>query len=138
LGPGRQTHRKLKTAFPKSGRKIGMRELFEDIVKIDGVKGVLVLSPAGRILFQHLTGKLSENSEDRDWRFLVDSIRNMREIDLVYENGRLYIRKTEIGFLVIVTGLEVPIAMVRLNCDIILPAMQTFKTSKGLRRFFKR
>jgi hypothetical protein len=130
----------LKTAFSRARRKlkIGMRELFEDIVKIDGVEGVFVLSPTGRILFQQISAKLSQTPENMDWGFLVDAIRDMREIDLIYENGRLYIRRTGVGFLVIVTGVEVPIAMVRLNCDIILPAMQSSKTSRGLRRFFKR
>jgi len=62
----------------------------------------------------------------------------MRETDLVFKQGRIYIRRTDIGYLVVLMGLFVPIAMMRLQCDILLPSLKPAKAAKGIRRLFKK
>jgi hypothetical protein len=115
-----------------------MRELFNDILNIDGVKGLMLLSFTGEIVFRELNHVVHENVEDRDWRLFIESLADVRETDLIFEKGRLYIRRTDIGYLVVLMGSFVPIAMIRLQCDILLPSLKPVKAAKGIRRFFKK
>jgi len=114
-----------------------MRELFNDILNMEGVKGLMFFSFSGELIFKELNQALPEEPEARDWSLFIQSLVGMRETDLIFEKGRLYIRRTEIGYLVVLMGLFVPIAMMRLNCDIVMPALKPAKAVKGIRRFFK-
>ena len=116
-----------------------MQELFDDILAMQGVKGVLLLSFAGDIIFRQFNIPLDDDFQARDWSLFTEALAGTRETDLIFEKGRLYIRRTDIGYLVVLMGLFVPIAMMRLNCDIILPALKPAKkTTRGFRRFFKK
>ncbi len=115
-----------------------MRELFNDILSMQGVKGVMIFAFAGDLVFQQFNHEPAEDPRTRDWSLFIESLAGNRETDLVFEKGRLYIRRTDIGYLVVLMGLFVPISMVRLNCDIVLPALKPAKPSKGIRRFFKK
>lgn len=115
-----------------------MHELFNDILNIEGVKGLMLISAAGEFLFKELNHIGHDNVENRDWRLLIDSLADIREIDLIFEKGRLYIRRTEIGYLLVLMGSFVPIAMMRLQCDILLPSLKPAKSAKGIRIFFKK
>ena len=116
-----------------------MRELFNDIMNMQGVKGVMIFSFAGDLVFQKFNQEPADDPQTRVWSQFVESLAGTRETDLVFKKGRLYIRRTDIGYLVVLMGPFVPISMMRLNCDIILPALKPGKkSSKGLRRFFKK
>ena len=115
-----------------------MRELFNNILRTDGVSGVMLFSFKGDLIFKEFRTSVREEPEGRDWSFFIESLEGMRETDLVFENGRIYIRKTEIGYIVILMALFVPIAMIRLNCDILLPSLKPSKTGKKFGRFFKK
>lgn len=116
-----------------------MKELFKDIVNLEGIKGVLLISLKGKITFKAKKEALPGTIEAQDWEALFDVIDGLREVDMVYEAGRLYLRKTQAGYLVIIAGLEVSIAMLRLNCDIVMPALRSSKgSSGGIKRFFKK
>ena len=114
-----------------------MRELFNDILNMEGVRGLMFFSFSGELIFKELHQALPEEPEARNWSLFIQSLTGMRETDLIFKKGRLYIRRTEIGYLVVLMGLFVPIAMMRLNCDIVLPALKPAKAVKGFRRFFK-
>ena len=116
-----------------------MKELFKDILGIDDVKGIMIFSFKGELIFKEFLTPLSEEPESREWwPLFIDSLRGVREADIVYEKGRLYVRKTDLGYLLIMMGLFAPVAMMRLNCDIILPSLGKTGTSKGLAHFFKK
>ncbi|MGD2097355.1 MAG: hypothetical protein PVG35_07220 [Desulfobacterales bacterium] len=115
-----------------------MQELFKDILNTDGVTGVMLFAANGDVLFKEFSTTVTEAPEHRDCRFLIDSLEGMRETDLIFEKGRIYIRKTEMGFLVVFMALYVPIAMIRLNCDILLPSLQPSKPGRKFGRFFKK
>jgi hypothetical protein len=115
-----------------------MRKQFDAILNIDGVKGLMLLSFSGDIIFKELHPVLHENVENRDWRPLIESLAGIREADLIFEKGRLYIRRTDLGHLFVLMGPFVPIAMMRLQCDILLPSLKPAQASKGIRRFFKK
>ncbi len=115
-----------------------MQELFNDILNTDGVTGIMLFDINGELLFKEFSNAVNELPEQRDWRFFLDSLEGMRETDLVFEKGRIYIRKTEIGYLMVLMALYVPIAMIRLNCDILLPTLQPSKSGRKFGRLFKK
>jgi len=115
-----------------------MRELLKDILEIKGVNGVFIISDQGETLFKEVTANSSAKIEDVDFNIFIESVRGYREIELLYENGRIYIRKFEFGFVIVVVDLHVQIAIIRLNCDIILPALHGLKTNKKYKKLFKK
>jgi len=115
-----------------------MRELFGDILSMEGVKGLLLFSFAGEVIFKEFNPPLAGGIENYDWSLFIESLSRMRETDLIFDKGRLYIRRTDVGFLVVLVGPFVPIAMMRLQCDILLPALKPTKATRGIRRFFKK
>jgi len=116
---------------------MNMSDLFYDILNTKGVKGILLFSFSGDIIFKEFISPVDEKPENLDWRFFIKSLEGMRETDLVFEKGRIYIRRSEIGYLVVLMALFVPTAMVRLNCDIVLPALRQQKSGKKLGRLLK-
>ena len=116
-----------------------MKDLFKVILNINEVQGVMFFSFEGNILFKKFISQTPEKIEDNDWPFFVHTLNNIRAAELVFENSRLYIRKTQTGFIIVVMSRFAPVAMVRLNCDILLPHFeQTEQKPKGFRRFFTR
>ena len=115
-----------------------MKELFNDILKMDGVNGILLISFEGKILSKEFNTNPPTDPEGNNWKPLIDSLDGLRETDLIFKGGRLYIRKSELGYLIILMDFYTSAAMVRLNCDIILPSLKPTKASKGLGGFFKK
>lgn len=116
-----------------------MKELFDDILKIEDVEGVMLFSLEGELVFKEFLSPLIDESETMDlWGVFIDSLKGIREAELVFENARLYVRKTSSGYVMILMGVFAPVAMVRLNCDIILPSLKKAATTKGWRNFFKK
>ena len=115
-----------------------MRELFKDILNVEGVKGLMMFSFAGETVFTEFNQAPPEGIESRDWSLFIESLAGMRETDLIFKKGRLYIRRTDIGYLVVLMGLFMPIAMLRLQCDILLPSLKPAKSVKGIRRLFRK
>ena len=115
-----------------------MRDLFKDILNLEGVKGVVMFSNSGDLIFKEFTHALKRDPENLNWHLLIESLDGMRETDLIFENGRIYIRKTDLGYLVILMGLFAPAAMLRLNCDILLPALAPAKPAKKWGLFLRK
>jgi hypothetical protein len=114
-----------------------MKNLFHDILDMDGVHGLVLLSENGKILFESLEGgKFSPQRSQSSWKTIIDSLGDFHEMDLVFESGRCYLRRTENGYLMISMGMTVSVAMVKLSCDIILPQLKKAKAG-GLRSFFR-
>ena len=115
-----------------------MQELFKDILDMEGVKGLMMFSLTGDPIYKEFSQAQPDGIDSRDWSLFIESLSGMREADLIFEKGRLYIRRTDIGYLVVLMGLFVPIAMMRLQCDILLPSLKPAKAAKGIRRLFKK
>jgi len=63
----------------------------------------------------------------------------IQEAELVFENIMLYIIKGRTGFLLTVLGRSAPVALVRLNCNILLATLdKELQKPKGLTRFLKK
>lgn len=116
-----------------------MEPNFDDILNIEDVKGVLFLSRDGKILFEKFTAPSFEvNLLSIEWNSFLLALQGTREADFVFDKYRLYVRNSAGGYLIVIIGHFAPIAMVRLNCDILLPSLKKPESTKGLGRFFKR
>lgn len=116
-----------------------MKEQFKDILSLSDVKGALVVSPSGQIVFQRFTTEPAEILPEPVFQKLVTALTSVDEMELLFEDIRLYIRKYSKGFIIIVTGRFAHMSMVRLNCDILIPVLSDDASKpKGLARFFKR
>jgi len=114
-----------------------MRDLFKDLLGMDGVKGVLFFGLSGQPLFEEFAIRENDPPRGSDWFALAVCLGNAHETELVFERGRLYIRRTAEGVLVVVMELMAPSEMIRLTCDILLSAMRGPKPLRGIKRFFK-
>ena len=115
-----------------------MKNLFHDILDMDGVHGLVLLSENGKVLFESLDGdQFSPQRSALSWKEIIDSLGYFHEMDLVFDHGRCYLRQTEGGYLIISMGPMVSVAMIKLSCDIILPQLKKKKAASGLRSFFR-
>lgn len=116
-----------------------MEPELNEILRLDDVKGVIVLSGEGGVLFQQFVDSKFHPSQtdEKTWPSLLSALEGIREADFLFDNLRIYIRRSADGYLLVLMGHFAPIAMVRLNCDIALPALKKVNTAKGFGRFFK-
>ena len=103
-----------------------MKDIFKDVMGIEGVHGLMVVSNEGSVMlskfspgFREEESKLSQIS----WEPFTIEMGNIKDAELIYDNARLYIKKSEIGFLIVMIGDNAPISLVRLNCEILLPLL---------------
>ena len=115
-----------------------MKELFTDILNMQGVRGVLLLSLKGAILYQETTVEGMPDPAKVNWKNILSTLDGIRETDLAFDQGRVYIRKTDLGYLLVPMSNQASVAMLRLNCDILLPSLKPAKGTRGLKRLFKK
>jgi hypothetical protein len=125
-----------------------MKDFFKDILNIREIQGVLFFSIEGELLFKKFISPLLDEFDDRDWPSFFKNASNwptiIRAFDKVYDAGlvfkkkKLYIKKIDNGYIIIIMGQSVPFMLVRLNCELIIPSLNSIKKSKGFARFFRR
>ena len=116
-----------------------MEELFKDILNINGVQSVILLDNGGKVLYESMRDQRpGAKQRYTNWKKFIDCLDNIREADFLFDKGRIYIRHTDKGFVLICMQSFASIAMVKLNCDILLPQLKSGKTTKGLKGLFKR
>ena len=77
-----------------------MKEIFNDILAMEDVRGVVVSSFEGEILFTEPPLEI-----DKYLPLFIRALGGMREADLIFEKSRIYVRRTDTGYLVILLGL---------------------------------
>ncbi len=115
-----------------------MKELFADILNMEGIRGVLLLSFQGDIVYRESRAGGLPDLSKVDWKNILSTLDQTRETDLVFDLGRVYIRKTDLGYLLIPMNNRASVAMLRLNCDILLPSLKPAKGPRSLKRLFKK
>ncbi len=110
-----------------------MKELFKDILALEDVRGVVVSSLEGEILFTEPSLEI-----DKSLPLFIRALGTVREADLIFEKSRIYVRRTGMGYLVILLGLFASGAMLRLHVDMVLPSLKERGKGKGLRSLFRR
>ncbi len=115
-----------------------MKNVFEDIVGMDGVKGAMLLSFDGAILFEDNRASSIASLGPSEREGLLAALDGVQETDAVYRDGRIYIRRSDIGFLLVNMSAAASVAMLRLNCDILLPTLKPTSEPKRIKRFFRK
>jgi len=116
-----------------------MKALFKDILDTENVHGVMLLSFEGKAVYQEFNPSVSPNIDPHEWSALTSLLKDIDEAEIVFDHCLLYVIRSTGGFVLVVMGRQAPIAMVRLNCSIILPSLGPTKFKpKGLARFFRR
>ncbi len=116
-----------------------MKELFKQILCIEDVQTLMLFTFEGELAFREQSASLLGATEvSPEWHGFIRSLEGIREADLIFDRERLYIRRTNLGYLVITMGVFAPAAMVRMNCDMVLPSLNQPGREKGLRKFFRK
>ncbi|MBW2065331.1 MAG: hypothetical protein JRJ03_10420 [Deltaproteobacteria bacterium] len=115
-----------------------MKDILDSIRRTQDFEGILVLSKKGELIYQEFLSSPPPVINDRDLRLhLIAPLNRTQEAELVFSRKRLYIRKTDKGYLFIVMGLFAPISKIRIYCDIIVRSLNQEKRAKGLAALFK-
>ena len=116
-----------------------MEDNFKEILEIEDVLGALFLSRDGKLLFNAFKDDTLPKLDAHNWTDMILALGDVRSAEVVYEHKRIYFHRAKEGFIVVITGWFAPMAMVRLNCDVVAPSLASpVKKAKGLARFFKR
>jgi len=116
-----------------------MDEHLKEIMEIERVLGIIYFSFDGNVLFQYYKQKEPHGIDSWDLSFFTTALDKVREGELIFENLILYIVRGRKGFLLAVMGRTAPVALVRLNCNILLAALdKESQKPKGLARFLKK
>jgi hypothetical protein len=110
-----------------------MKELFKDILAMEDIRAVVVSSFEGEILVSEPSVEI-----DKYLPLFIRALGTVREADLIFEKSRIYVRRTDMGYLVILLGLFASAAMLRLHVDMVLPSLKERGKGKGLRALFRR
>jgi hypothetical protein len=110
-----------------------MKEVFKEILALEDVRGVVVSSLEGEILFTEPSLEI-----DKSLPLFIRALGTVREADLIFEKSRIYVRRTDMGYLVVLLGPFASGAMLRLHVDMVLPSLKDRGKGKGLRSLFRR
>lgn len=114
-----------------------MAEPFREILGLQGVRGVVLVSTAGEVLAErwNQAGPPAQAAPEGLGalpRILAES----QEVDLIFSGGRLYARAAPEGILLVLLGLQAPVALVRLQVEQTLPLLKKRSGRKGFLGLF--
>jgi hypothetical protein len=116
-------------------------QITRDVLSQEDVKGVMLFSTAGELIFNQFTPPLENDLAKKSWAPFIAVLSDVQEAELVFDHLKLYVRKAEIGFLIVVMALSASISRMRLHCDVLIPSLthqQATEKPKGLSKFFKK
>ena len=113
-----------------------MKDIFQDILGIEGVHGVLVVSNEGNILSNRFSSKF-KHEEDKlgqvNWAPFVLELSGIADAEMIFDAGKFYVKKSDTGYLLVIMEDYAQLSMVRLNCEVLLPSLDKLKpTSKRI------
>jgi hypothetical protein len=114
-----------------------MRHLFERILQEDDIKGVILISKDGKVVFREFLGGAGHNLRDVAPLAATPLLGKAKEVEFLYEHDRIYMRMFAAGLVIVWMGAFAPVAMIRLSCDVLVPSLEKALSSKGWRRLFK-
>lgn len=100
-----------------------MKTIFRDLLSLEDVQGIIFLSHRGKRLFSEYEGETNSDLENVDWASFTNAFKCIREAELVFGNNRIFYRRTELGQIIIIMGWFATIALIRLKCNELLPAI---------------
>ncbi len=109
-----------------------MKDVFKDLVGIDGVHAAIVLDSAGGLVASRFSDQYQGTTRavtKFNWEPFILELGEHTEADFVSDKGRISLRKLPAGFLLVAMNDIAPISMVRLNCEILMPELDGMKRS---------
>lgn len=107
-----------------------MKINFEEILSVEGVYGAFLISAQGQCLFCNFSplkdlyinatammDSYQQIIELINWPEFVDTLGNIRELELIFEKGKCYFKKAGDGYLSVILEKYAPMGMIRLNCE---------------------
>lgn len=104
---------------------------------VEHVLGCLFITNEGAIAHAYFSTPPETAPEKHPWQPLVKSLGELNEVDILFDNSRLYIRKTNEGYLLIILEVYAVLSMIKLQCNVLVSRLDSNKP-KGLKRFFKK
>ncbi len=100
-----------------------MKTIFKNLLNLEDVQGIIFLSHRGKRLFSESVEDTHSDLKDFDWASFAKAFKCVREAELVFGNNRIFYRRAELGQVIIIMGWFATIAMIRLKCNELLPAI---------------
>lgn len=111
-----------------------MQDKLKEIYELDHVLGCLLVNNDGVLAHAHFTSPPATAPDGHDWAPFVAALGEVQEIEILFEDARMYIRKTKTGYLLILMEIYAVLSMIKLQCDVVIPKLDQHKP-KGLKRF---
>lgn len=115
-----------------------MKAQFMDLLTLQGMKGVFLLSKDGKVLFKHAKAQETKALDEFDWSEIANALGERIDLDILFDKVRVYLKRDAAYILVAILGMNTPIALTRMNSDIVLAELknQARKGKKGFGKFF--
>ena len=112
-----------------------MKKVFDAVTGLDQVNGALILDEEGNAVYDPLRlNRIGTDNGEAEWRGLIFSDNFSGELDLVFEKGRLYLRKTGDVYLLVFMDAGASVASLKLTCDLF--QQEPVKKKPAGKRFF--
>jgi hypothetical protein len=119
-----------------------MKDIFQDILGIDGVHGVMVIANNGNVMANKFSPKFKQEEEklgQMNWSPFVLEISGITDAELIFDAAKFYIKKSAAGYLIVIMEDYAQLSMVRLNCEVLLPSLDKLKpASKRIGEIFRK
>ena len=113
--------------------------MFDELIGVNGVLGGVLFNEHGMVIHRELAKDIREDPSSADWwRPFVNILNGIEEFEGVFTAGRIYIRRVPDGYLMIWMDNTAPLAMIRLNSDIMLHGIKGAAPKRGFRGFFRK
>ncbi|MFZ0450990.1 MAG: hypothetical protein WAL98_17275 [Desulfatiglandaceae bacterium] len=98
-----------------------MKKLFKELLDMEEVMGLMLLSFEGEFILHKFVDSVVEKPENMEsWGLFIHSLKGAKEVEILFQDAKIYIRKTVAGYLFVMVHVSTPMAMLRLNCDLAL------------------
>ncbi len=120
-----------------------MKEALKNIIELPDIEAVFYIGKNNDHIV-HISDNYKKTFSDRkipdaeELEILLKNLDGLTEAEFIFSEKRLFIRKIENCFLMIVLGFSTPSPILQLNCDIAIPELNKSSKPKGLSRFFKK
>ncbi|TWI74337.1 hypothetical protein LZ24_00940 [Desulfobotulus alkaliphilus] len=122
-------------------------KIFSEILSLDNVEGVILLSSGGELISWAFSSDIREKMENKDWGSvfrnteelgkIVQSFEGMQELEFFFTDKKIMVRNASPNFMIIVMGRSASTDMVRLVSDTLMPQLRKAKKAKKTFGFLK-
>ena len=114
-----------------------MEDIFAELSVIEGINGIIFFSKSGEILYKNILHHNAQKMNEASLTGFLDYSALVDEMEFVFENGRIYLKRMDAGVLLLFLSSFAPVAMIRVHCDLIRPQLGGSNSNgKKKSRFF--